>query len=1044
MVRSKLGIVAMLLIGTTVSGQTPNYSLPTHRGIDYANLRKGFSNPPEESRLHCYWWWLNSLATKKSITRDLEEMKDKGYSGAIIFDAGSPKFPVEKKIPAGPIFMSPEWMELYQHAVREADRLKIELSLNVQSGWNPGAPSIVPEMALKKLVYTETQIKGGKAVQVELPQPETKLIYRDVMIQAIPVHPKDSPLKNDAITDWDVKSFTKPLGWQGIYPLHKLREGFENPVSVDIINKKDIIDLTANFDGKVLKWNAPEGDWLVIRYGWTCTGARTSRNSEGWEGLSLDHLDPNAFELFRKTVMEPLVKSAQAVGNSVRYLYTDSWEMGIANWTSGFPEAFKKFRGYELDKYLPIMTGRVVESQDVSNRFLHDFRKTVGDCVAQYHYRLFADLAHSYGMGIHCESGGPHSAPVDALLVLGMDDYPQGEFWARSNTHRVSEGARLVVKQCASAAHTNGKRIAAAEGPTTIGPQWERSPRELKPTIDRVFCSGINRITWQTFTSSPEEYGVPGNEYFNGTHLNPNEVWWDKAGDFISYINRSCYLLQQGLYVADVLYYYGDDVPNFVFLKEEYPELNFGYDWDKCSKDVILNRVSFNKGEIVLPDGMSYRVMVLAPEKAIDLNVLKKIELLVNSGMTVVSPRPEAVTGLTGFPESDRELKAIADRLWGETDGKTIFENKVGKGRVIWGKNINEVLDEMDVKRDFVFKSNNEKTKLDYIHRTTDTEEIYFVVNRYGYKGINDSEYRYMAGLPDRYEQVECTFRVSGKVPQLWDAETGEIKEVLTYREENGHTILPLHLKPEGSVFVIFKDAPTQKQKYVTGIEKEEKNWFPGNQFEAKESPLIDLYKKGENIVADVFEPGSYTLTWSDGKKEVVKAEKPPVEKELSGKWELRFDPKWNAPEKLEIDALRSWIKFEDPNIKYYSGSGRYKKTFSLTQNEIKGSMLILDLGNIQEMASVTINGHQSQLMWSAPFRLDITSFVKAGTNELEVEVMNLWPNRLIGDGKLSEEQRLTQTNIRKFDAPDAEKYLREAGLLGPVTIRQIRQYTLK
>jgi hypothetical protein len=276
-------------------------------------------------------------------------------------------------------------------------------------------------------------------------------------------------------------------------------------------------------------------------------------------------------------------------------------------------------------------------------------------------------------------------------------------------------------------AHTNGKRFVAAEGPTSIGPQWERSPKDLKGNIDRIFCSGVNRIVWHTFTSSPKEFGLPGDEYFAGTHLNPNVTWWKQARDFISYLNRCSFLLQQGLFVADVLYYYGDDVPNFVFLKEDYPELNFGYDWDKCSKDVILNRVSFDGEKIVLPDGMSYRVLVLAPEQSIDLNVLKKVESLVNAGMTVVSPRPEKVTGLTGFPESDRELKAIADRLWGKTDGKSITENRVGKGRVIWGQNINEVLAAMKVRPDFGFKSNQEKTTLDYIHRKTAKQDLYLL-----------------------------------------------------------------------------------------------------------------------------------------------------------------------------------------------------------------------------------------------------------------------------------------------------------------------------
>ena len=405
-----------------------------------------------------------------------------------------------------------------------------------------------------------------------------------------------------------------------------------------------------------------------------------------------------------------MIENAQSAGKSVKFLQTDSWEMDLVSWTDKFPEEFRKFRGYDIQKYMPVLAGRIVENRDETDRFLHDFRKTIGDCVEEYHYKLFYNLAHKYGMGIHPESGGPHSAPVDALKVMGISDFPQGEFWAVSNTHRIKDDERLSVRQSACVAHTNGKRFVAAEGPTSIGPQWERSPKDLKGNIDRVFCSGVNRIVWHTFTSSPKEFGVPGNEYFAGTHLNPNVTWWKQSKDFISYLNRCSYMLQQGLFVADVLYYYGDDVPNFVFLKEDLPELNFGYDWDKCSKEIILNRVRFDGEKIVLPDGMSYRVLMLAPGKAIDLNVLKKVESLVKAGMTLVSPRPEEVTGLTGFPESDRELKAITDRLWGISDGKDLIENKVGKGRVIWGKNINDILAGMKVYPDFKFRSNQEET----------------------------------------------------------------------------------------------------------------------------------------------------------------------------------------------------------------------------------------------------------------------------------------------------------------------------------------------
>ncbi len=1019
----------------------PNYRMETETAIPVSKLTEEFKNPPPESRLRCYWWWLNSMATKESITRDLEEMKAKGYGGASLVDAGSSNYQVARKTAAGPVFMGPEWMELYQHAVREADRLGIELSVNVQSGWNPGAPSITPDMALKKLVYTETEVKGGERVSIELPQPETKLLYRDVRVQAIPAPQKDIPVKNDAISNWEKKSFNQPMGWKGIYPLYQLREGYDQNQAVPVIRKEDVLDLTSFFDGKTLNWDAPAGDWLVIRYGWTCTGARTSTTSDGWEGLSLDHLNPDAFELFRQTVIQPLIDAAKEAGNSVKFLQTDSWEMGVVNWTNRFPEEFKKFRGYELDQYLPVMTGRVVESQEVSNRFLHDVRKTVGDCVAEYHYKLFAELAHKNGMGIHPESGGPHSAPVDALRVMGISDFPQGEFWATSNTHRVSDADRLAVRQSACVAHTNGKRFVAAEGPTSIGPQWERSPKDLKANIDRVFCSGVNRIVWHTFTSSPKEFGLPGNEYFAGTHLNPNVTWWKEAGGFIAYLNRCSYLLQQGLFVADVLYYYGDDVPNFVFLKEEYPELKAGYDWDKCSKDVILNRASVKDGKIVLPDGMSYRVLVLTPEQEIDLEVLRKVEKLVREGATVIAPRPKRTSGLLSWPDGDRELDAIAGRLWGNADGKTVTENNYGKGKMIWGQDVNRVLEEMGVPLDFSYNSPDPETALDYIHRKTDDADFYFVANRFAYKGISDFQYRYQTGLPDRFEQVECIFRVTGRVPQLWDPQTGEIKPMLTYREENGKTVVPLHLAPEGSAFVVFAEAALGR--HLVGIEKEGKSLFPGNSTTAKEYPLFSFSRDRNGWTMNGAEAGTYRLKWSDGRVQTINVAGNSRNISLDASWTIHFDPQWGGPEQMTADGLKSWTEYEQPGMKYYSGTAVYKTSFSLKKKDFEGKQAVLDLGNLREMAVIVLNGHRFPLNWTAPFETDVTGYLVNGTNTLEVEITNLWPNRLIGDGKLPGSQRFTKTNVNKFEAADAESLLRISGLLGPVTLRLTGQKKL-
>ncbi|MCK5210313.1 MAG: hypothetical protein KAQ79_19895, partial [Cyclobacteriaceae bacterium] len=589
----------------------------------------------------------------------------------------------------------------------------------------------------------------------------------------------------------------------------------------------------------------------------------------------------------------------------------------------------------------------------------------------------------------------------------------------------------------------NGKRFVAAEGPTSIGPQWERSPKDLKGNIDRIFCAGVNRIVWHTFTSSPKEFGLPGNEYFAGTHLNPNVTWWEQAGGFISYLNRCSFLLQQGLFVADVLYYYGDDVPNFVFLKDEYKELKFGYNWDKCSKDVLLDHASVENGKLLLPDGMSYRLLVLPNEEGINLEVLKKVEELVKQGLTVISPRPVRATGLTNYPESDSEIELIVKRMWGNVNGENVTENKYGEGHVVWGQDVNEVLVGMEVHPDLKFISTNENTALDFIHRTTDNQEIFFVVNRYARKGISDFKYRYLTDLPDRYEQVECKFRVTGKVPELWDPMTGNITKQLVYKEEGEYTIIPLHFEPEGSKFIIFREVE-KDEPHITNITKDGRSFFPGNQFETKPNPYIELINEDGQFRAHVTEPGDFELTWSDGEKSLVKVENTIAEQPISGSWELSFDTAWGGPEKVSIDELKSWTEFSDEGIKYYSGTATYNKSFSISKKEIKNKKLLLDLGNVQEMTSIKINGQQMPVKWSAPFVFDITKHVKAGINNLEVEVVNMWPNRLILDGRLPEEKRLTMTNVSKFETEDAEKYLRASGLLGPVKVRFFKNVALR
>ncbi len=1005
-------------------------SYKTQFNVSYEKLRNEFQNPPVISRLSCFWLWLNSNITKECITQDLEAMKSNGYGGAVVFDVNSSSFNVALKTEPGPEFLSDEWLELFAHAIKEADRLDLELSLNVVSGWNPGGPTVTPEYALKTITFSDTVVKGPGKLKTELPLPPNRLLYEDLIVHAVKNLPE---VENTAsgIKHIGLKTLEERFGARGIYPLHRLREEYDNSVSA--ILKEDLIDITNNFKDGKLTWDVPEGSWTIIRYGMTNTGVQVSSVSDGWEGLSMDHLSKEALLQFNEEVISKLINTAKSAGNSLKYLFTDSWEMGVANWTDHFMDEFKKRRGYEMTPYMPVLTNRIVGSREISNRFLHDFRRTVSDLVAEEHYQTFSEIANRNGLLAQPESGGPHAAPIDAIQTMKYNDIPMGEFWVRSNTHRVEDDSRLYGKQSASVAHIYGKRYVAAEGPTSIGPFWERPPKDCKNVIDRIFCSGVNKIVWCHYTTSPDEFGEPGNTFFAGTHLNRHVTWWDESKAFIEYMNRSSSLLSQGLFKADALYYYGDDSPNFVFLKEEVTDLGKGYDWDKCSYDLLLEKVKIVNGRITLPDGMNYSILVLPDEKAIKAELLVKLKELVKQGMVLVGPKPERATGLKNYPDSDNMVKSVADEMWGNTDGKSITVNNYGKGKVFWGITPEEVLQLLNIQPDFDFLSSYPDTHLDYIHRYTSTEDIYFIVNRLARHGINDTQYRYLTDLPDRYEEVLCKFRVTGKVPELWNPMTGEIKEIAVYYEENGYTHIPLNFEPEGSLFIVFRNS--KQNEHIQKIEKDGINVFPEMNLAVALLPNFNIFRNNNSVTAEFLLPGTWTMHWSDGSVTEINELEPNFSKTIGSPWQVTFIKNWGPQEKLTMDSLKSWSDFQDERIKYYSGSAGYSNSFTLNQDEINEKTILLDLGNVQEIASVTINGQDAGVTWIAPFKLNITPYVKEGQNNVVVTVTNSWVNRLIGDSYLPIEKRNTRTNVIKFEGEHKESYIRKSGLLSQVEL---------
>jgi hypothetical protein len=762
------------------------------------SLEAGFQSPARQAGVRCWWWWLNSNVTKEAITRDLEAMYDKGFSGAMIFDAGSElKWGPDSPVPNGPVFGGPEWTELYLHALKEAKRLGLELGLSIQSGWNLGGPRVTLDDTAKQITWSEVQFEGPCHIDQKLSVPNSNYnYYRDICVLAYP-DKQDSGKTRKPIDKLTEKSGAKELG--GSAPdCRFLLNDYPAVAGEEDTLLKDIIDITGKVSkGGTLKWTVPAGKWSVLRIGYTPTTAQVATSSDNWKGHVIDYLSKDVFNRYWNDVVDPLLKKEGSMAGTVlKELETDSWECGGMNWSPEFVEDFKQYNGYDIIKYLPVVAGKIVENREVSNAFLADLRKTIAHCVSENHYKTFAENAAKYNIGIQPECSGPHAAPVDGITNYSHSDIVMSEFWIPS-PHRPKPDNRFFVKQAASAAHIYGKQYVGAESFTALRkPHWgDELWSELKPAMDFEFCEGLNLIFFHTFTCSPKEMGMPGQEYAAGTHVNPQVTWWNFSNPFIDYVNRIQSVVQKGKFAADVLYYYGDHVPNIAVYKgfNQAGALP-GYDYDVTNEGVLL-KLKVVDGKVVVPGGVVYRLLVLPDHKVLSLAALEKVEKLLEQGATVIGPKPERLVSLVGGEKAQHEFHKLAEELWGTNAAKTGQKN-IGKGRLVWGMNSREFLQSDGVAFDFEVLGIDKQEDYQYIHYTINGDDVYFVCNQ-----------------TSQPQSVDCAFRVSGKRPELWNPVTGQITKAGAFRQADGRMIILLQFDPYGSCFVFFRDSiPAAKQ----------------------------------------------------------------------------------------------------------------------------------------------------------------------------------------------------------------------------------------
>ena len=1062
-------VVAFLVL--MASGQTTD------------SLSVNFQHPPSETKPWVYWYWISDHISKTGITKDLEAMAKVGIGEALIGN-------VDQLDQKGTVkALTEEWWQMIDFAIREGKRTGVNIGVFNSPGWSQsGGPWIKPEQAMRYLTMSEVRVKGPLKFSGRLLQPTPQFQDVAVIAFAVPLNDRENITTSSTaisstpelsnLTNWfdgnpstelyispspantftldfktkspytarsltlfpaqtsfsatcdvqvlqaggafaTVKSFhierTNNSTNVGFIPFGPISETFaavsgtqfrlvfsningnagfteislsgaarteryiekqlgklwptptplwdaylwkapaETGKDALAVNPQKVINITSHLskDGK-LEWEVPEGEWIIQRIGMTPTGQKNAPASVEATGLEVDKMNSKWLgEHFDAYIGKILKRLPAEDRTAFKHVVADSYETGAENWTDGLASDFKKRYGYDPLPFLPVMFGRVAGNADLSDRFLWDLRRLIADRVSYQYVGALRQKANENGLKLWLENYGHWGYPGEFLQYGGQTDEVSGEFWTGDGNALGS----IELKDASSSAHTYGKNTVHSESFTSGGPLWSYEPWSLKKRGDWAATQGINHFILHVYIHQPYEDKVPGVNAWFGTEFNRNNTWFYQSKAWIDYLRRSHYMLQQGHYVADVAYFIGEDAPKMTGIRD--PQLPEGYSFDFINAEVIENRLEVKDGRFVLPDGMSYRLLVLPPLTTMRPELLKKIRQLITSGGVVVGQAPSKSPSMENYPDCDKEVSKMAKEIWQNCEGINVKRTSFGAGTVYAGTDLKTVFTDLKVTDDL---GNLDNKRFAWIHRSTPGSEIYYLSNQ-----------------TDGAASCSPSFRVEGRQPELWDPVTGEHRELPDFTAGNGNTVVPLEFAPRESYFVVFS-------RKTAGSKKNSINFV-------RKTTLV----------------------------------------ELNGAWMVSFDTKWGGPEVVKFDKLEDWTNRPEAGIKYYSGTAVYRKNFNLPKGYKKGQLL-LNLGEVYNMASVKINGKSLGLVWAEPRVVDMSGYVKSKNNLLEIEVTNTWNNRLVGDAALLVDKRLTSTMLNV----NANTPLLPAGLLGPVLIETV------
>ncbi|UYQ95324.1 glycosyl hydrolase [Chitinophaga horti] len=1071
----KLSLISCLSFPLTALAQQPKFAATTV-------LQQSFVTPPDSVRPSVYWYWMNDNVSAAGVKKDLDAMAEVGIGRAFIGNIGMS----EKEIPYGKAkLFSDEWYNVTQTAIKHAGRLGIDIGLFNSPGWSQsGGPWIKPGQSMRYLAHSELRVKGGGKISQTIPAPGEH--FQDVVTLAFPVPVGDQDdiaahgaklssnasvkniqglmdgntedgvdievvyTNNPVIFDIDVdKAFTarslvmyparrparaevilqvqrgkeydsitsftfdrtnpaRNVGFKPYAPVSiafpavagkrfrlvlknsgstafaefkllaapriewfedkQLSKMFQTPLplwkeyqwpqqaepedSALVITPGKVRNISAYVDNKgQLNWDAPAGQWLVVRYGMLPTNVTNAPATPEGQGLEVDKINRVPVQQHYDAFIGDIRKRIPAADRkALKWVVADSYETGSQNWTDDMAKAFKLQYGYDPVPWLPVLTGRIVNSADQSNRFLWDLRRLVADRVATEYVGGLRQQSNKDGLKVWLENYGHWGFPSEFLKYGSLADEIGGEFWNEG------ELGNIECKAASSSAHTYGKNKVSAESFTSAGDTYGRYPALLKKRGDWSFTEGINNTLLHVFISQPEDDRKPGINAWFGTEFNRNNTWFTQGKAFIDYIRRCNYLLQQGRPVNDIAYFIGEDAPKMTGVRM--PELPAGYGYDYINADVILNRLSVKGNRLVLPEGVSYRMLVLPELTTMRPELLQKIAKLVEQGAVVFGPAPKRSPSLQHYPVADQQIGKLAYAMWGSD--RTLAKRKYGNGWLLNNMTMEQALAEIQLKPDVSLKNKD----VLYAHRSTVEGDVYFLTNQ-----------------TDNNVAIYPEFRVSGLQPEWWDAVSGAMRVLPEYTFNGKTTQVPIRLEAYESGFVVFR-------KPASAAKAGARN-FPT----------------------------------------------PQVVQELRNPWEVKFERERRGPSKtIDMEQPADWSQHSDSLIRHYAGSAVYTTSFSIA--ELPFGTSYIDLGKVMVMAKVKLNGVEVGTVWTPPYRVDVTAALKKGSNKLEVEVVNTWVNRLIGDSRLPEKDRKTWLNANPYQP---ESKLQSAGLLGPVKLDVVR-----